>query len=203
MQSKTQKILMYSVIFVIVIILTIALLLYFYPKAEQEVDLSVKQEPTGQDTLQPITDINKVVDTLKELNLIDEIEPVLSEETSLLAMARSFTERFGSYSNQGRYENFDALRSWMTPELRDWVDGYKKELEKEFEEYEYYGIETKVVKSEISSLDEDKGIGEVTVSTQRQEFINSEINPRVYYQDAKLKLLKDGDQWRVSNVFWQ
>ena len=39
--------------------------------------------------------------------------------------------------------------------------------------------------------------------TQRQEFQGVNTNPRVYYQDIVISLVKADNDWKVKGAYWQ
>ncbi|OGY42130.1 MAG: hypothetical protein A2Y67_01950 [Candidatus Buchananbacteria bacterium RBG_13_39_9] len=126
------------------------------------------------------------------------------EQTSMLFAATSFAERFGSFSNQSNYKNFDDLQPLMTKSVQNWVKQYIETLKKQNPDSNtYYALETKAISSEIKSADLKANTAEVMVKTQRQEFKNDINNPRVFYQDILLKILKENGQWLVGGVYWQ
>jgi len=127
-----------------------------------------------------------------------------SEKKGATFIATSFAERFGSYSNQSNYKNLDELDSFVTDSMRKWLATYKEQLRKQNPDINtYYALETKAISTDVKSIDEKLGQGEIIVKTQRQEFKNTINNPRVFYQDLLLKMLKVDDQWKVNGAYWQ
>ena len=124
-------------------------------------------------------------------------------EAGLKAVALSFAERFGSYSIQGNFSNLDALNDLMTVRMKTWVDNYKAEQETGTAELPYYGISTLGLSTEILTFEEGLGRAEVLVSTQRQETRGNTVNPRIFYQNIKLQLVKTGEEWKVDAAEWQ
>jgi len=127
----------------------------------------------------------------------------LELETTLKALAFTFAERFGSYSNEVNFSNLDDLKDLMTIKLKAWVDNYKKEKQVQIQgEQTYYGITTKALSAEITSFEEDLGRAEIIVKTRREEAKGSAINPRPFYQDLQLGLVKTGDGWKIDTADW-
>jgi len=129
-------------------------------------------------------------------------EPEL--EAGLKAIALTFAERFGSYSNQGNFSNLDDLIDLMTVRMKAWSDNYiatNKLLPGD--DPDYYGVTTKALSVQILNFDKSLGRSEVTVSTQRQEARGNTINPRIFYQDLNLDLVDSGDGWKVDRAEWQ
>ena len=137
--------------------------------------------------------------------LNNEVEEVNeTEQVSVLLIAESFAERFGSYSNQSDYQNLDDLEIFMTESMNTWVESYKEDLKKQNPDINiYYAVETKAISNQVRVLDEEKGEAELLIKTQRQEFENDITNPAIFYQDILLKLVKADGQWKVQGAYWQ
>lgn len=129
-------------------------------------------------------------------------EPQL--EATLKAIAFTFAERFGSYSNQGNFSNLEALRDLMTVKMKAWADNYQAtEKVKLAENPRYYGVNTQALSAEITTFDETLGRAEIIVVTQRQEAKGTPANPEVFYQSLKLQIVKTEVGWKVDSAEWQ
>ena len=128
--------------------------------------------------------------------------PVLSDPTSTkeaVALARSFTERFGTYSNQNDFDNINNLRVYMTDKMEKAAD--KIIADSEGNQTSYYGITTRVLATDISK-EEEKRV-EVTLTTQRQESSDEKPEPNIFQQDVELVLVLEGNGWLVDSVNWK
>ncbi len=123
-------------------------------------------------------------------------------QTTLKAIAFTFAERFGSYSNEVYFSNFDDLADLMTAKMKIWVQNYKT-TQQAADNSEYYGISTKAVAAEITEFDEALRRAEVAVNTQRQESRISSSNPRVFYQKLKLSIVEVDGAWKIDEAEWQ
>jgi len=65
---------------------------------------------------------------------------------------------------------------------------------------EFNGVTTKSLSVQIVFLDETEA--ELIVSAQRIETKN-DLEPRIYYQDAGVQLVRSGGQWLVDSIAWQ
>jgi len=125
-------------------------------------------------------------------------------EASLKAIAATFTERYGSFSNQSNFNNLDDLLPLLTVKMRGTIDAMvTAERAQAVADSPYYGITTQALVITITSYDEALGRAEVTVNTQRAESKGTTQNPRVFYQKIDLKLAKSGDSWKVDEARWQ
>ena len=135
-------------------------------------------------------------------NLTPEQQTQAKKEGEVLFFALPFAERFGTYSNQSGFNNLDELNPLMTQTMVDWVrNTYKADLVKAYADVVYYGIETKAISSKFNSQADTKA--EILVKTQRSEFKDSPTNPRIFYQDIILKLVKQNEAWKVDGAYWQ
>ena len=114
------------------------------------------------------------------------------------SLARFFVERIGSYSNQNQFQNVEDVKPLMTARVQAWADGLKKQ---EAVGGGYRGITTKALALEVVTWN-PKQSAVMRVSTQRQEERDGEA-PRVYYQDAEVQLIYQGDAWLVDGIYWK
>lgn len=125
-------------------------------------------------------------------------------EATLKAVAITFAERFGSFSNQSNFENLNDLRDLMTVKMKGWTDDYISQQKTSFVAgLPYYGITSQALSTIITSFDESLGRAEVEVNTQRQEAKGNTQNPRVFYQKISLKLVRANEGWKVDEAVWQ
>lgn len=121
----------------------------------------------------------------------------------LLSLVLPFVERFGSYSNQGKFENLSDLLPFMTDTMKAWAQKQITiQTEKAFQSV-YRGVTTHALSYTVTTFDTQKGKAEMKVSTQRQEMIGSSANSRSYNQDIVVKLVKNEGVWLVDGVYWQ
>jgi hypothetical protein len=141
---------------------------------------------------------------IANVNLTPEEQEVQKNQNEVLFFAMPFAERFGTFSNEGGFRNFEELKTLMTSLMANWVqNSYVPELVKKYPAVSYYGIETKALSSDFKSLNEDQGKAQVLVKTQRIEFKGSPTSPRIFYQDIILNLVKSDNQWKVDGAYWQ
>ena len=123
-------------------------------------------------------------------------------EADIKAIAMTFAERFGSYSNEGNFSNLTEAKDLMSARMQEWAKNLTTSQENNSPE-SYYGVTTIAVSASIDSLDQSLGTAAVTVTTQRRESKVSTVNPRVFYQKLILKLVNNGAGWKVDEATWQ
>jgi len=198
-------------IIILLLLLIIAALIYLYlsyfrkvifTPVNQNINVNVPLTPT---VIQPTTYNNPNMYVLADVENTAGAAPT-SERTkqNILFIASSFTERFGSYSNQSNFKNFDELTVFMTDNMKTWATSSKEKLQKQYPDLnKYYALETKAISTQVNNLDDKTGKSEIMVKTQRQEFNNTISNPRIFYQELLLKLIKVNDEWKVDGAYWQ
>lgn len=210
--NKTLKIIFIAVA-AIVIVLSIAVLLLtvFTGKRKGTVNadlngnVSITNQTPATNTAPDSSNTNTApTDENTNVGLTNTEEtPAASLETSLKTTASNFAERFGSYSNQSNFENITKLMIYMSESMQKWANQYIEEQNKANPpEAEYYGITTKALSTTKLSLDEDKGTGEFTVTTQRREFKGNAETATVFYQDVSIKFIKEEGAWKVNKAEW-
>ena len=122
------------------------------------------------------------------------------EENELKTFAKSFTERFGSFSNQNDFENINNVMIYMTPQM---VEESEKFIEKEKKNAvpgAYYGITTKVLNMEVTEFEGTTATAKVTA--QRKETSGVPQQSKTFTQSADIKFKKEGGTWKVDEFNW-
>ena len=193
--SRRNKILIIIFTVVLVILLIIIGILWLISSRQPE-------EPTNtnQGIQLPGTLPSSSSGTPPELTMPVEEQNL---EAGIKAVAATFAERFGSYSNQGNFDNLTSVRDLMTLKMRTATDAFITSQTSAVSQNDpYYGITTKALNVNIINIDEDLGRAEVLVTTQRIETKISTNNPRSFYQDLSLNLNQEGDRWKVDTATW-
>ena len=138
--------------------------------------------------------------------VITNTTPTTTEfsEASLKSIARSFAERFGTYSNQNNFENIEHLIPYMTERMKQWATNYLEE-KRANPVYAgiYHGITTKSLSIDTVSYDTNAGTAEFMIKTQRRESTGSTSNSQLTYQDIQIKFRRDQGIWKVDEAWWK
>jgi hypothetical protein len=138
--------------------------------------------------------------------VITNTTPTTTEfsEASLKSIARSFAERFGTYSNQNNFENIEHLIPYMTERMKQWATNYLEE-KRANPVYAgiYHGITTRSLSIETVSYDTSTGTAEFMIKTQRRESTGSTSNSQLTYQDIQIKFRRDQGIWKVDEAWWK
>lgn len=185
--SRRKK---FIIIFIALVIVTLGLWLIF--SGDSDVLVKAPESP--------------VVQTAKSTAEASNAAPATATEiqtASLESLARSFAERYGSYSNQSDFENLEDLYPFMTDKMRQYSQTYIAEQRARVgrDESIYSGTTTRALNVTFVSRGDSTAV--LNVATQRRESGAGLAEPKVYYQDLKLSLLKIGETWEVDEAEWQ
>jgi hypothetical protein len=185
----------------IVLIGTIAYYLLVYTKNNVSKEAPVLPDSPGapaQTETKPVSD-NK--NPLAQTPVSPE-RPVASAD--LERIAKSFAERFGSFSNQSNFSNITDLEIFMSQKMKSWSDNYiKKNQKANVADEVYYGLTTKAVSAKTESFDEGAGTAKIIVSTRRREAMGTTNNAsKLYNQDVAISFVKEAQVWKVDSAIW-
>ena len=123
----------------------------------------------------------------------------------LTRIAGSFTERFGTYSNQSNLSNVSSLKIFMSLKMKKWSDDFvKAQKEKKYDSSIYYGITTKSVASEVREFDDDLGVANILISTRRREATGTMNNySNIFTQDILIGFVVENGAWKVDSAYWR
>jgi hypothetical protein len=201
--SRRAKIVI-SVIVLLLVALVAALLWWLYsrqstalPVVNTAVDTTTNTAPL------PIVNSPPRNTNTPTVPVVETPAPQPSGQAAVRRLAMAFAERFGSYSSEGDFTNITDLRSLMTPSLQTWADRYVEEQRaKASTGAMFFGTTTRALNAEFQSFDDGAGTASVTVSAQRRETSSTDAEGRVYYQDLRMVLVKQGGAWLVDSVRW-
>ncbi len=117
----------------------------------------------------------------------------------LTASGGQFAERFGSYSNQGNFQNLTDLYPLMTDAMRQTVE--RTIAAAGAAPTGYVGVTTRAVSTRLVSLDEKAGSATVRVSTQRVTQ-TGDAAPTTSYADLTIIFRKVQNVWLVDSALW-
>lgn len=133
--------------------------------------------------------------------VIDRVSQVDSrtKESPPDIVARTFVERFGSYSTDIDYANVEDVMSLATAGLTTKLAGLLADA-RSAPESGFYGVSTRVIS--MDTVEQTEEAAQIKIKTQRQETFDNPSNTSVRYQDISVELTKSGNRWLVSNFTW-
>ncbi|MFZ5365225.1 MAG: hypothetical protein ACOZBH_03450 [Patescibacteria group bacterium] len=192
--SVGSKIIILSLIGIIIIAAIVLGFLYYRQR----------QQPTGPAVIDETTSPPRQTIIPTEPSKPSVVLPAMTDEEKnseeLTNLAKIFAERFGSFSNQGGFDNLDIVQSMATDSMKSWLVSQKKSLEQKYPISDaYYGVTTQSPIAKVLSYGENNA--SVLVTTQRQERKNGDENN--YTQDIKIEFVKINGNWLINAAYWQ
>ncbi len=117
-------------------------------------------------------------------------------------LALAFTERFGTFQNLGNFENITDLFPLMTDRFKLLEERQITKMSSERKPNALpVTMTTRALVVEIPEIASGVEKVQAIVKTQRQEQKDKE--EKVWYQDLELKILKQGEGWKVDEAAWK
>lgn len=195
--NNKRKIIVLS--FVLIILFGVLFAFFYFQQSKKVVleskpRVDLKTIPETKITPSPLVTTSPAQVSQKEQNQV-------LIQAYLQSIARSFVERYGSFSNQGNFENLTDLYPLMTKKFQEKTKAFIEErLANRKPNQEYYGITTVVLNVETLESAPDRVV--FLIKTQRQESTAQTLNAKIYYQDVKLILVSENNFWKVDSLEW-
>ena len=119
---------------------------------------------------------------------------------SIQSAAKTFAQRYGSYSNESEYANLRDVLPLMTESFATQTQTF---IDQARTPEGFYAVTTRIISIEVDELDEEAGQAQLTLSTQREEAIDGPQNLSVRYQTIILTFNKQQGEWKVDSAQWQ
>lgn len=123
----------------------------------------------------------------------------VSGSTAAQQMAELFAERYGSYSNQGDYQNLRDLLPVMTSRYRQATEAFLATADPAPGQT-YEGVTSVKISTSVRSTDKDSAVIAVTLQQQRA---SGTAAPTAGYRTLRMELQRLGDDWRVDKAAWE
>ncbi|MBI4359853.1 MAG: hypothetical protein HY564_02035 [Candidatus Jacksonbacteria bacterium] len=131
-----------------------------------------------------------------------------AERAEVEIFVRAFIEDYASFSSASGYSHIENYYPQMTEAMREFTDGWIKGNPAGLKSDAFYSIETSVANLRIDEFsDPANGMfhnsATVLVETSRVETDVPEYYNRRFKKDVEVKLLKEGEMWKVSGVYFR
>lgn len=131
--------------------------------------------------------------------LVVAAAPAVAGATASRQMAELFAERYGSYSNQGDYQNLRDLLPVMTARYRRETEAFLATASptpgQTFE-----GVTSVKISTDVRSMGASDAVIAVTLQQERR---SGTAAPTVGYRTLRMELEKVGSDWRVDKAAWE
>ena len=151
-------------------------------------------------------DMEEIIKEIEEedLNLENKknikINKVNLEELGLKRIAISFTERFGSFSNQANFSNLIDSQIFMSQKMIDWSNDFIRKNQKGAIDSDYSAIITKAISVKIDKINLEGGYAIVSVNTKRIKKGNK--NKTEEMKKISLIFKRESQEWKVDQANW-
>ena len=123
------------------------------------------------------------------------------KKTSPVTVARTFVERLGSYSSEAEAANIEDILPMATSSFQKTLESLVREA-RTSSDGSYYGISTLVITAPKTVSSSDVQVV-LSMTTQREETIDTPGNTTVKYQSITVTLVKSGTTWLVDGYTWK
>ena len=183
---------------IVIIIVLIALLIAGWILMSMRAP-SGSNQPSDSSQEEVIEETKPVIQKTESDEELAQVTRERRQMADLNATAKTFVERYGSYSNEAEFQNLIDVFPLMTASFVETTQGF---IDSSTLPEEYYGVTTKVITVNSESLDEEAGTATLLLTTQKEEASGSVGNVNVRYQDIRLDMLKQGGVWKVNLASW-
>lgn len=136
--------------------------------------------------------------SLLEKQLVEEQE-TRNQSAGATTVAKLFVERYGSYSNEAKFQNLIDVLPLMTASF---ADETRALIASSTSPETFYGVTTRVLTVSVEAMNETAGLATVRMQTQREIAQGSTQNTSVTYQEIRLELEKEAGVWKVASAGW-
>ncbi len=178
-------------------LLILLILIFFWLRARELKKSSPSSAPVAPTTkektapaLPPLADY--------QIPAVIQAPPPGPQEQKPEVIAQIFTERYGSYSNQGNFANLRDLFPQMTKTMQNRTNEFIRD--NPLPAGNYLGVTTQALRTEVAQKTNDQAL--IKVFTQQIEATAALPQARISYPQAEIKLIKNGLNWLVDEFKW-
>jgi len=125
------------------------------------------------------------------------VEPLEILKQELTIRARTFIERYGSYSSDTDFANLQDLLPLMSNRLANETKNYLTTEKTEPKTRKFYGLTTRVLSIEIKNIVPDVSAN-FSAFCQQQE--TKDKTTITFYKAAQLKMIFENNDWKVDSI---
>lgn len=178
---------------IVVLFLLAIILLYFVFRKPAVVSPVQNTTPTSTPSTASSTTQPQVFVPIKN---IPPPPPATTEERERLyvkQLARTFVERFETYSNQNKNRNITDATELATSNMAGYIATKSQE-----QGTEYQGVTTKVISMDVADFSGESA----TVTVGAQVDAQTKDSAKTTYKNGRVELKKIEGTWKINGVFW-
>ena len=193
MTARRRAILIVALALLLIGIIIFAII-YFWPKP---VAAPVIAQPAAPTTVGTTPTPAAVQNPLKPIVLAAP-----AGSTAAAQMAELFAERYGSYSNQGDFQNLKDLLPVMTASYRAKTEVYLATAQPA-DVANYAGVTSLKISTQVRSYSDSAGTAVIAVTLQQQKSVGASVTPAISYRTLRMALKRAGKDWQVDSAVWE
>lgn len=143
--------------------------------------------------------------TQNDENAIAAAQVGVTRETldAIVTTAERFTERFGTFTNQDNYQNFENLKAYATRDMQTWLATFASEQKNDLAatNIAFYGVTTKALTAKILTARPDTI--QILINTKREEVTDQSDSAKTSYQNILIEMRRVDDDWKVQSAQFQ
>lgn len=174
------------------LILAVVVFLFFYHPAGKTTSPTTASTKTTAEQTPLVVESNETPAPAPTAQ--EAAKPAVSQdEFYVQQLARIFTERFFSFSNQNQNQHIADALTLSSQSMASWIQ--KQTLA---QSSEYQGVNTTVVATSVKIL--ENGTATVMVDVQRV-FEGKEVKKE--YKVGRVELVKENEIWKIKGFYWE
>lgn len=205
MQAK-QKFIAFAIVLISFLLIIGLVAGFIYSQKDKSIISKITGEKSGQNenvnTTAAINTNGAISVNENAENTNTATEQIMDEQSAILKIAKFFSERFGTYSNENNFSNLTNLKDYMTGDMQAWTDNFIAQ-NKDNNKDVYYSLVSQAVSANITEYNEQAKTAKVEAITMQKE--TSGLPQEVVSKERVLTLdmRKEENAWKVNSAQWQ
>jgi len=178
------------------IILILALILYFAWPKSNPIQAPIKQASA------PTAGVKSSQSATATTNPLPPATPEEKKSAEAKLVALTFVERFGTFSNDSADFNVSALKPMVTDALNTWLNNTYLPQQQALYSQDKGFYRLTAIAPVADVLEERDGFVKFEVSAQRVETKGPDSEKK-FLQNIIVELVKSNNDWLVNSAYWQ
>lgn len=179
----------------VIVLLVLSVSIFLYVRGKNKNNNPVPVETTPTSTGEVVLPSGQGATEIPAGIPVKTITPLEAQKNGVEQFAKTFVERYGTYSTDNESQNIKESQELVTPAL--WTK-ISAGLDVSSSGQPFYGITTKIISTNITSWSETKAT--VSLKAMRTEDKNGTISSR--NQNVAVEMVKEGEKWLASSITW-
>lgn len=197
-----QKFLIIIIILAVALIVGISIIYYVYNinQDPDTVNANANKKLTNTTTVTTNSSTTNTNSSTTETVAPERTEQ--EEKTFILNLAKNFTERFGTYSNQNDFANLENSKVYATADMQARLDKIIDDNQK-YKYQPYFSIDAEATSATLLEYEFGQDSAKAQVVAIRQETQSLPDKTTNYNQTAEVVLKKQNNTWKIDIITWR